>query len=172
MTQVCSACHSGTVLENYYLQAEAEKSLVGNKWVDPAGELYCLATALLKEMSQDTTELPDNQNKEKATRKYYLLTYPIDYTYLFLNKNASVAGLAADMMSPQYVEDNNKALAANWFGTFVPQLRELIDQGMNSPNTKKLAEKLEERLNYWLSQPTYGNPKWPKATLTECPKKE
>jgi hydroxylamine dehydrogenase len=169
MKQVCFACHTETVIENFYLQAKSEDALVIRKWMEPTTELYCLSTTLLKEISLLTeTVLTTDVNKRQ--KGYYPFTNPIDYTYLFMSHDASVARVAAFMMSPQYVEDMNKELASYWFGTLVPQIRELITLGLKDPKTKKLSETLEERLNYWLSQPSYGNPKWPDASLTKCPK--
>lgn len=157
MAKVCAACHTQTVLGNYYLQASAQAALVKNKWNDPATDIYCAAVELLKKMKGD---------------KYNLLTYPIDYTYNAITKSVKVARLAAVMMSPQFVEDNNMALATIWFSTFVPQVQMLIDEGMKSPDTTPLAKTLKDKLNCWTGQPTYGSPKWPRGALADCPKNE
>jgi hydroxylamine dehydrogenase len=170
MKLVCNACHSETLSGNFYIQAKSENTLINSKWIDPAKVLYCIATDLLKEMGnmEDGTALPKTKDMRTANSNYYLLTNPIDYTYMFMGQDASVARVAAFMMSPQYVEDMNKQLAAKWFGTFIPQIRELISQGKQDTITAHLADALEDSLNSRLSQPTYGNPLWPDVPLTDC----
>ncbi|MCP4154288.1 MAG: hydroxylamine oxidoreductase [bacterium] len=161
MKKVCAACHTATLFENYYQQASAQAALVKNKWKDPATDIYAAAVDLLKEIKGD---------------KYNLLTNPIDFTYSGITKNVNVAGLAAFMLSPQIVEDNNMALATTWYSTFIPQVQALIDKGMKSPQTTPLAKTLKDKLDCWTGQATYGNSKWPKGSLfdgplADCPKK-
>jgi hypothetical protein len=151
MKATCTPCHTSGVVNNLAVQAEAEAALVKTKWAGPAAGLYCQAVTLLKKMKGE---------------KYYPFTYPIDYTALSISQYIKVARLAAFMMSPQFVEDNNKALAAAWFGTFVPQLRELVKQGETFPESQKLAKTLSDTLK----QPVYG-PGWPKTDISGCPQK-
>ncbi len=163
MANVCAACHTKTVYGNYSIQAKAQGALVDNKWKKPTTELYCIATELLKKMEGDA---------------YNLLTHPVDYTYLSMGQYINVATLAAQMMSPQFVEDNNKALATNWYSAFTPRIQTLIERGEaysesknpeTDPGPFELAEKLRKRLDYWKSKPTYGSGKWPDASLADCP---
>ncbi len=108
---------------------------------------------------------------------YNLLIHPVDYTYLSVGQYVNVATLAAKMMSPQFVEDNNKALAITWYSEFTPRIQALIDRGKTYPGSKnpktdpgphELAEKLKKRLDEWKRNPAYGNEQWPKASLAVC----
>lgn len=161
MKAICSGCHTGNFTKNFFLQASAEKKLVKNKWKAPGQKLYCLAVDVLEAVKGNN---------------YRPFTYPIDYICISFSQHANVAALAAFMMSPQFVEDNNKALAKTWFKEFVPELNVIIKEGKQSadPKAKKSALALEALLKDTLAKPDYG-PGWPTKGIPEemgCTKKK
>ncbi|MCP4214439.1 MAG: hypothetical protein GY765_07265 [bacterium] len=197
MKAVCTNCHSTAVYMNLAVQAEAEAALVLNKWKNPMTKLYCKAVDLLEEMPIEAAtllkempteaELINKMPKTKwelkmriflqdmAGRTYHTCNNLADFTYISMNQGVRVARLAAFHMSPQFVEDYNKALAESWFGTFIPHLRELIVWGKTFAETKSgkdsksyaLAKKLEAELAVILKDPYYGSG-FPTVDLGGC----
>lgn len=183
MENVCKRCHSKGLYKNLARQAEAEAKLVVNKWGTPVKNLYCLAIALLNEMSPEAERLLKNKKWDKpmrkflrmvADQKYYTCNNPVDYSYISLGQYVRVARLAAFHISPQFVEDYNKALAADFFSTYIPRLRELVAIGQKFPPGSKsivLANRLEMAIHKLHKKATYGKG-WLNVPLTDCPQKD
>jgi len=136
MQRVCVACHNEKFVEAFYLQYEAQLYLYNDKWAMPGTKLYAKATEVLKATKGDT---------------YAKFAQMIDYTWFELwHHEGRRVRHAASMQAPDYVQwHGNYDLARNWYGTYVPELREVIEEGKHSsnPKAKELAVELEQMLH-------------------------
>ncbi|MBF0591265.1 MAG: hydroxylamine oxidoreductase [Nitrospirae bacterium] len=136
MKQVCVSCHNVNFTNSFYIQYEAQLQLYSEKWAKPGEKLFNKATEVLKAV----------QGKE-----YALFSNKIDYTWFEeWHHQGRRARHGASMQAPDYTQwHGNYELANNWYGSFVPELKEVIEMGKKSPNPEahKKAEELEKLLH-------------------------
>ena len=135
MVKVCVKCHNNNFVESFYLQYEAQLELYNEKWAKPGSQLYAKATEVLKAV----------KGKEYAN-----FAQKIDYTWFELwHHEGRRVRHAASMQAPDYVQwHGNYDLAKNWYGEYIPEIREVIEMGKHSenPNANELALDLEKML--------------------------
>jgi hypothetical protein len=130
----------------FYQQYEGELQLYSEKWAKPGERLFNKATEVLKAVEGDV---------------YANFAHKIDYTWFELwHHEGRRARHGASMMAPDYTQwHGNYELARNWYGEYVPELKEVIEQGKrhNNPEAQKLAGELEQMLNEVLSDSDLGH---------------
>ncbi|MCI4625127.1 MAG: hypothetical protein L3V56_04105 [Candidatus Magnetoovum sp. WYHC-5] len=140
MKKVCVACHNINFVDGFYTQYEAQLNLYSEKWAIPGSKLYNKATEVLKAVQGDG---------------YANFSNKIDYTWFELwHHEGRRARHGASMMGPDYTQwHGNYELARNWYGDYIPELKEVIELGKNSQNAdaKKYAAELETLLEEVLS---------------------
>ncbi|MBF0520948.1 MAG: hydroxylamine oxidoreductase [Nitrospirae bacterium] len=136
MKKVCISCHNTNFTNAFYIQYEAEMQLYSEKWAKPGEKLFNKATEVLKAV----------QGKEYAT-----FANKIDYTWFELwHHEGRRARHGASMQAPDYTQwHGNYELAKNWYGEYVPELKEVIEMGKKSSNKEAniKAEELEKLLH-------------------------
>jgi hypothetical protein len=146
MVKVCVKCHNENFVEAFYIQYEAQLQLYSEKWAKPGEKLYKKATEILKAVKG---------------KEYAKFAQKIDYTWFELwHHEGRRVRHAASMQAPDYTQwHGNYDLARNWYGEYVPELREVVEMGKHSGNRKaeKLAGELEEILTEVMND---ENHKW------------
>jgi len=140
MVKVCTTCHGQNFVDAFYTQYEAQLQLYSDKWAKPGEELYKKATGVLKAVKGPA---------------YANFAQKIDYTWFELwHHEGRRVRHAASMQAPDYTQwHGNYDLARNWYGEYVPELREVVDLGKQSasPEAQKLAGELATLLDSVLS---------------------
>jgi hydroxylamine dehydrogenase len=135
MVKVCVKCHNESFVEAFYIQYEAQLNLYNDKWAKPGSKLYKKASEVIKAIKG---------------KEYAKFSQKIDYTWFELwHHEGRRVRHAASMQAPDYVQwHGNYDLAKNWYGEYVPEIREVIEMGKHSdnPNTNELALDLEKML--------------------------
>ncbi|MBI3820420.1 MAG: hydroxylamine oxidoreductase [Planctomycetes bacterium] len=130
MQNVCLACHGQPWVDNFYQQYDGLVELYDSKFAKPGAELYALAKPLLRPV-------------EFANK--------LDFTWFELwHHEGRRARHAAAMMGPDYTHwHGTYEVARNFYSEYVPQLQDLAEKYMNSPDAAKAgaAKKLDARLN-------------------------
>ncbi|NQU62888.1 MAG: hydroxylamine oxidoreductase [SAR324 cluster bacterium] len=146
MVKVCVACHNENFVESFYIQYEAQLDLYSEKWAKPGAKLYAKATEVLKAVKG---------------AEYAGFAQKIDYTWFELwHHEGRRVRHAASMQAPDYTQwHGNYDLAKNWYGSYVPELKEVIETGKQSSNVdaQKHARELEELLTEVMND---ENHKW------------
>ncbi len=142
MKSVCNACHNKNIADNFYVQYEGLIDLYNNKYAKPGGKLYKAATKVLKLM------------KGKSYAKFSQM---IDFTWFELwHHEGRRARHAASMLAPDYTHwHGTYDLGKNWYGKYIPELKEVIEQGKKNPASKKAAIELEELLTKITNTPDH-----------------
>jgi hydroxylamine dehydrogenase len=134
MIKVCVACHNQNFVDAFYTQYEAQLQLYSEKWAKPGEKLFKKATEVLKAVKGS---------------EYAQFAQKIDYTWFELwHHEGRRVRHAASMQAPDYTQwHGNYDLARNWYGEYVPELKEVIEMGkISNDDAKKLATELEEML--------------------------
>ena len=134
MKDVCLSCHQTQWVENFYVQYDGLVELVNDKFTRPGGELMKLAKPL-------KSPIP--------------FANKIDFTWFELwHHEGRRARHGAAMMAPDYTHwHGTYEIARNWYSEFIPELRELVENGLHSGDqdlvdaAKALDAKIEEVLN-------------------------
>jgi len=141
MQNVCQTCHSKPWVENFYVQYDALVELYDEKYAKPGRDLYALAKPLRK-------------SQEAFANK-------IDFTWFELwHHEGRRARHGASMMAPDYTHwHGTYDLAKHFYSKYIPELRELIEDGKASKDPAKnaQAQKLEAKLTQILEGPDH---KW------------
>jgi hypothetical protein len=157
MEKVCISCHNKNFTDNFFVQYEALLDLYHEKFAKPGMDLYKKATELLKAL------------KGKEYAKFAQL---IDFTWFEIwHHEGRRARHAASMMAPDYTHwHGTYEVAKHWYGKYVPELKELIEEGKHSDN--KDAQKLADELEKMLEDVTKSeNHKWSIGQESEADKK-
>lgn len=145
MVKVCVACHNQNFVDAFYIQYEAQLQLYSEKWAIPGEKLFKKATEVLKAVKG---------------KEYAEFAQKIDYTWFELwHHEGRRVRHAASMQAPDYTQwHGNYDLARNWYGSYVPELQEVIEMGKHSnDDAKKLAGELEKMLTEVMND---ENHKW------------
>jgi hypothetical protein len=146
MVKVCVACHNENFVEAFYTQYEAQLQLYDQKWAEPGEKLYKKATEVLK------------ATKGKEYAKFAQM---IDFTWFELwHHEGRVVRHGASMMGADFTQwHGNYELAKNWYGEYIPEIKEVIEMGKhsNNPNANELALDLETMLSEIMND---ENHKW------------
>lgn len=145
MKKVCVACHNENFVDGFYIQYEAQLQLYSEKWAQPGEKLHNKATEVLKAVKGES---------------YAAFAQKIDYTWFELwHHEGRRVRHGASMMAPDYTQwHGNYELARNWYGEYIPELREVIEMGKQSnEEAKKAAAELEALLTETLND---DNHKW------------
>jgi hypothetical protein len=145
MIKVCVACHNVGFVHAFYLQYEAQLQLYNEKWAKPGLALYEKATEVLKAVKG---------------KEYAKFAQKIDYTWFELwHHEGRRVRHAASMQAPDYTQwHGNYELARNWYGEYVPELREVIETGKSgNPEARRLAAELDHLLSRVLND---DNHRW------------
>lgn len=131
MKDVCSACHSGSYIDAFYIQYDGLIDLYNGKYAHPGLELMAAAKPLLKPAS---------------------FSNKIDWTWFELwHHEGRRARHAASMQGPDYTHwHGTYDLAKHFYSKMVPELEHLIAEGMSNgkeAEAKVLQAKLDEVLN-------------------------
>ena len=126
MKQVCNACHNSNFADNFYVQYEGLIDLYNTKYAIPGGKLYKAATKVLKAIKG---------------KEYAKFSQMIDYTWFELwHHEGRRARHAAAMMGPDYTHwHGTYDLAKHWYGKYVPELKELIEEAKHGDSAAKTA---------------------------------
>ncbi|HYQ71824.1 MAG TPA: multiheme c-type cytochrome [Gammaproteobacteria bacterium] len=140
MKDVCNACHSEDHTEKFYIQYDALIELYNEKFAKPGKALMETAKPLLK--------------PAKFSNK-------VDWTWFELwHHEGRRARMAASMQAPDYTHwHGTYDLAKHFYTRMVPELEELVAEGMASgdPEKVKAAEALQAKLDEVLAS---DNHKW------------
>lgn len=140
MKDVCLSCHQTQWVENFYIQYDALVDLYNTKFATPGKDLYALAAPL--------------KNPVKFSNK-------IDFTWFEIwHHEGRRARHAAAMMAPDYTHwHGTYEIARNFYTEFIPELRELVEDGMHSGDPAKVeaAKKLDAKITDVLNE---DNHKW------------
>lgn len=134
MIKVCVNCHNDNFIDAFYIQYEAQLKLYDQKWAEPGGRLYKKASEVIKAIKG---------------KEYAKFSQMIDYTWFELwHHEGRRVRHAASMQAPDYVQwHGNYDLAKHWYGKYVPELKEVIEQGKHKGGkAAKLAGELEKML--------------------------
>ncbi|HEY5775948.1 MAG TPA: multiheme c-type cytochrome, partial [Xanthomonadales bacterium] len=131
MKDVCSACHSGSYVESFYIQYDGLIDLYNGKYAKPGLELMEAAKPLLKPAA---------------------FSNKIDWIWFELwHHEGRRARHAASMQGPDYTHwHGTYDLAKHFYSKMVPELEHLVAEGMvngKQEEAKALQAKLEEVLN-------------------------
>jgi hydroxylamine dehydrogenase len=140
MKDVCNACHSEDHTDKFYTQYDALIELYNEKFAKPGKALMEAAKPLLKQA--------------KFSNK-------VDWTWFELwHHEGRRARMAASMQAPDYTHSHGTYdLAKHFYTKMVPELEELVAEGMASgdPEKIKAAEALQAKLDEVLAS---DNHKW------------
>lgn len=134
MQDVCMSCHQTQWVDNFYIQYDALVELYNTKFAIPGKELYELSAPL-------KSPVP--------------FANKIDFTWFEIwHHEGRRARHGASMMAPDYTHwHGTYEIARNFYSEYIPELRELIENGLHSDDLEKveaarvLDAKLEEVLN-------------------------
>jgi cytochrome c553 len=114
MKEVCSACHGGPFIESFYIQYDAQIALYNNKFGLPGLAMYNAAIPLLK------------RDQKFANH--------IDYTWFEIwHHEGRRSRHGASMMGPDWTQwHGNYEVAKHWYGKYLPELEELIEENIDS----------------------------------------
>ncbi len=129
MQDVCLACHNQGWVVNFYRQYDGLVELYNEKFARPGLELYELAKPLLKPVAFGN---------------------PLDFTWFEIwHHEGRRARHGASMMGPDYTHwHGTYEVAKHFYAKFIPELEQLIDEGLASGDTEKIkaAEALHRKL--------------------------
>jgi hydroxylamine dehydrogenase len=150
MKNVCHSCHNKSYVNAFYIQYDGLIALYNEKYAAPGKALYAAAKPLL--------------NPVKFSNK-------LDFVWFELwHHEGRRARHAASMMGPDYTHwHGTYDLAKNFYTEMIPELRELIEKGMHSKDSKKqsAAKKLQAKLDEVLNT---NNHKWYLGKLSPAEK--
>lgn len=135
MINVCQACHNINFINNFYTQYEGELQLYSEKFAKPGEALYNKATEVLKAVNG---------------KSYAQFAQKIDYTWFELwHHEGRRARQGASMSAPDYTQwHGNYDLAKNWYSEYIPEIKEVIENGKkHGGDAEKAALELEKLLN-------------------------
>lgn len=129
MKNVCSQCHIGSYIDNFYKQYDNQVNMYNDKFGVPSTEIYNLLKSenLLTEIDFD----------EK-----------IEWTYFYLwHHEGRRARMGASMMAPDYTQwHGNFEVAERFYMEFVPEVKEILQEAKHKGKTPQ-AQKVEKLLN-------------------------
>jgi hydroxylamine dehydrogenase len=127
MKDVCVSCHSAGYVDAFYIQYDGLIELYNEKFAKPGQELMEAAKPLLK---------PANFSNK------------IDWTWFELwHHEGRRARHGASMQGPDYTHwHGTYDLAKNFYGEFVPELENLVDEGMKNGKQKE-AQALQAKID-------------------------
>jgi len=138
MVNVCSSCHNVNFVNAFYDQYDALVELYHDKFAKPGLSLMAAAKPLLSE--------PEFSNK-------------IDFTWFEIwHHEGRRARHGASMMGPDYTHwHGTYEVARNFYSEFIPELRELVHQNIESQDAakKEAAEKLGALIDETLNSPNH-----------------
>ncbi len=140
MSDVCTSCHQQNVVDNFYIQYEGLIQLYEEKFAIPGENLYKLATAVL--MTN-----PD----------YAKFAQMIDFTWFEIwHHEGRRARHGASMMAPDYTHwHGTYEIAKHFYGKFIPELREIIEEYKHEPKAKEQVEALKKALDDLYKSPNH-----------------
>ncbi|MGR0481541.1 MAG: multiheme c-type cytochrome [Candidatus Electronema sp. V4] len=146
MKKVCISCHNVNFTDNFFIQYEELMKLYHEKFGEPGLKLYAAATKVLKAIKG---------------KEYVQFAQAIDFTwYEIWHHEGRRARHGAAMMAPDYTHwHGTYEVAKHWAAKYIPELKELIEQGKGSANKEAVAaaEELETLLTETLNS---DNHKW------------
>jgi len=142
MRDVCISCHQGNFVENFFVQYEGLITLYDEKFAVPGEKLYALASEVLQ-----------------TDPEYVKFSRMIDYTWFELwHHEGRRARHAASMMGPDYTHwHGTYDLAKHFYGKFVAEVQDLIEDYGDKPEAKKQVAALKKELREVL---TSKNHEW------------
>jgi len=136
MKDVCVSCHSEAFVENFYIQYDNQIHLYNKKFALPGLALYNAAKPLFP-----------------RDAKFANL---IDYTWFEIwHHEGRRARHGASMMGPDWTQwHGNYEVAKHFYGKYVPELEELIENNIHSEDAEKkaAAENLQALLDKVLAE--------------------
>ena len=126
MKKVCLACHNANFADNFFIQYEALLDLYHDKFAKPGLKLYAASTKVLKALRGD---------------EYAKFAQMIDFTWFELwHHEGRRARHAASMQGPDYTHwHGTYDLAKHWYGKYIPEIKELIEEAKHSNATAQAA---------------------------------
>ncbi len=129
MKDVCSNCHSGTYVDNFYTQYDGLIQLYNEKFARPGKALMKLAKSLLKPV---------------------VFGNKLDFIWFELwHHEGRRARHGASMMGPDYTHWHGMyEVAKNFYTEFIPELEELAEKNRHNSEPEKVeqAKALEEKI--------------------------
>ncbi|MBI2601480.1 MAG: hydroxylamine oxidoreductase [Deltaproteobacteria bacterium] len=152
MEDVCLNCHNQNYIDAFYLQYDGLIDLYHEKFADPGLKLMASAKPLLKPV--------EFSNK-------------VDFVWFELwHHEGRRARHAASMMAPDYTHwHGTYEIARNFYSEFIPELEELAERNLHSPDAvkKAAAEKLKKEIDETLNT---GNHQWYLGKMSKEDKEE
>jgi hypothetical protein len=141
MIEVCTVCHTGPYVENFYEQYDGVIALYNSKFAFPGIELM----KLLKDNELITPTQFDED---------------VEWTWWEIwHHEGRVARHGASMMAPDYTHWHGLyEVAKHWYTKFVPELREIAEKAVHSGNPAKVeaGEKLAAAVDELLARPEHA----------------
>ena len=138
MQDVCTNCHSGPYVENFYVQYDGMVNLYNEKFARPGLALMGLARPLLQPA---------------------VFSNPLDFTWFELwHHEGRRARHGAAMMGPDYTHwHGTYEVAKNFYSEFLPELVHLVGQNLSSsePGRATAAQALKKKLEEVLASPDH-----------------
>jgi hypothetical protein len=129
MQDVCTSCHQQSWVDSFYVQYDGLVELYNEKYARPGEALYELARPLMSPVA---------------------FSNKLDFIWFELwHHEGRRARHAASMMGPDYTHwHGTYDLAKNFYSEYVPELQELVEQGLASEDAARVqaAHALEAKL--------------------------
>ena len=140
MTKVCTVCHSGNYVENFYDQYDGVIKLYNAKFAEPG-------VALVKILTENklVTEMQFDEQ--------------VEWTWWEIWHHEGRRGRhGASMMGPDYTHWHGLyEVAKHWYSGFLPELKEIAEKNLHSGEATKVegAKKLQAAITALLAKPEH-----------------
>jgi hypothetical protein len=140
MTKVCTVCHSGNYVENFYDQYDGVISLYNTKFAAPG-------LAFMKVLT-DNKLVTETQFDEKVEWTWYEIWH----------HEGRRARHGASMMGPDYTHWHGLyEVAKHWYTEFLPELKDIAEKNLHSTDSAKVegGQKLLAAIKEHLAKPEH-----------------
>jgi len=141
MVQVCTVCHTTPYVDNFYEQYDGVVELYDSKFAKPGVQF-------MKILSEGGLVTPTQFDE------------PVEWTWWEIwHHEGRVARHGASMMAPDYTHWHGLyEVAKHWYGDFIPELREIAANNIDSPDADRAAaaKKLQEAIDAHLAEPEHA----------------
>jgi hypothetical protein len=140
MTKVCTVCHSGNYVENFYDQYDGVISLYNTKFAAPG-------LAFIKVLT-DNKLVTETQFDEKVEWTWYEIWH----------HEGRRARHGASMMGPDYTHWHGLyEVAKHWYTEFLPELKDIAEKNLHSTDSAKVegGQKLLAAIKEHLAKPEH-----------------
>jgi len=141
MEKVCTVCHTGPYVDNFYEQYDGVVDLYNSKFAEPG-------LAFMKILTENGLVTPVQFDED------------VEWTWWEIwHHEGRVARHGASMMAPDYTHWHGLyEVAKHWYSKFLPELREIVEKNAGSDDPVKAAgaQKLAAALDAHLARPEHA----------------